>query len=383
MDRKNWRWPGKARSFRKLWQTAGILFLAGILYLTAHPEALDGLKRESEADGSIRPEEERDAFESGQGMTVHYLDVEKCNCVLVSSSDGHFMLIDAGSNDEEHTERIVKYLQEQGVKTLDYLLITHPHKDHIRAVPEIIDRFTVEEVLMGEFDAETVGTTTFARVTEALEEKTLQVIRPQPGETRTLGNVSFTILIHDDSEETAQEELNDCSIGLILTDGFQRFLFYGDGEERAESALLNSGFDLNCDVMMVAHHGSKSSTGQEILDAVRPQIAVISCGIDGDGEKQEPSKKVLKRLQESGVTVYRTDRDGTVVILSGEDGLRVMVENENYVGMKKAVGVVSVSRFFGLQAMSRTDKLRIQALLRPMDYSVYRVLCPYPEPPAR
>ncbi len=87
--------------------------------------------------------------------------------------------------------------------------------------------------------------------------------------------------------------MNDCSVGLILTDGLQRFLFYGDGEEGAEAALLECGYDLRCEVLMVAHHGSKSSTGQEILDAVRPEIAVIPCGIDGDGKVQEPSEKVL------------------------------------------------------------------------------------------
>lgn len=330
MERKNRKQnPGRNRSFRKLWQTAAILLFAGLLYVATHPEALVSWNRDEQAGIEAQVKEDVPVFENDQGLTLHYLDVEKCNCVLAESSDGHFMLIDAGSNDEEHTAEITAYLQEQGVTKLDYLLLTHPHKDHIRAVPEIVRHFAVDKVLMGEYDAELVGTKTFERLLDALEEHELPVENPQPGETRALGSASFTILIHDDSEETAREEMNDCSVGLILTDGLQRFLFYGDGEEAAEAALLECGYDLKCDVLMVAHHGSKSSTSQEILDAVRPGIAVISCGIDGDGEVQKPSEKVLKCLQSMGIEVYRTDRDGTIVIQSRENGLAVRTLGRN------------------------------------------------------
>ena len=70
---------------------------------------------------------------TSDGLTLHYLDVGKCNCVLAESPDGSFMMIDAGSNGEKDTRRILEYLKAQGVETLEYLLITHPHKDHIRA----------------------------------------------------------------------------------------------------------------------------------------------------------------------------------------------------------------------------------------------------------
>lgn len=369
---------GRARFLRKFRQTAGILVLAGILYLVSHPEVPGGMKREASLTEQAVLEEGGEASEASQGLTVHYLNVEKCNCVLVESSDGHFMLIDAGSNDEIYTAQIVKYLQEQGVKTLDYLLITHPHKDHVRAVPQLIQRFAVDEVLMGDFDVEMVGTKTFERAMDALERKGLPISRPQPGETRSLGNASFTILINDDSEETAREELNDCSMGLIVTDGFHRFLFYGDGEEKAENGLLNSGFDLKCDVMMVAHHGSKSSTSQEILDAAKPQIAVISCGIDGDGEMQEPSKKVLKRLQENNVTTYRTDQDGTVVIQSTADGLRVIRENKEREADEASAAIKETSRHCGMPAgqffcaeMNRTGLLCIRRL--PLNHGLQRL----------
>lgn len=308
-----------------------LLLAASALALLTEPEIRSGLKNEAarwsghtaqQADQERTDGAKEDAF----GLKVHYLDVEKCNCVLAESSDGHFMLIDAGSNDQAHVEKIISCLKERRVKKLDYLLITHPHRDHIYAVPEIINRFEVDEVLMGEFEVETVGTKTFQRVSDALEAKDLLLTRPAPGETYELGNASFLILANDDSEETAAEELNDCSIGLMLMDGFHRFLFYGDGEKKTEKKLLERGLDLKCDVLMAAHHGSNSSTKKEILKAAQPEIAVISCGIDGDGEVQEPSKKVLKRLQEAGTAVYRTDEFGNVTVTSSAEGLFVQTE---------------------------------------------------------
>lgn len=322
---KDGRFTQKGKEYGALLLT---LLLAAALALLANPGPgrwlASVLEPKSHPAEDISAEEAGGA-ENGEGLTIHYLDVEKCNCVLAESSDGHFMLIDAGSNGEEHTDKIIAYLEEKGVQTLDYLVITHPHRDHIAAVPAVISRFFVKEVLMGDFDTETVGTKTFERVSDAMAAGDLLITRPSPGDELKLGNASFRILINDDSLQTAMEDLNDCSMGLLLTDGFHRFLFYGDGEEKAEEALLSSGFDLRSDVLMAAHHGSNSSTKKEILSAVRPQIAVISCGIDGDGEVQKPSKKVLKRLEEAGVTVYRTDENGTIVITSKKDGLFVSV----------------------------------------------------------
>lgn len=332
---------GRRKKRNELLRLACILFLAALLSLWTNPGLIGQVKQEAgqilgkaeEYFGKKAPADTGDGQpengpneEGSRGVTVHYLDVEKCNCVLVQTLDGHCMLIDAGSNDDAHTDQIVSYLQAQGVEQLDYLLITHPHKDHIRAVPQILDEFEVNEVLMGEFALETVGTKTYQRVMEALEAKDPLITRPEAGETYLLGNASFTILINDDSAETAAEGLNDCSIGLILTDGYHRFLFYGDGEEAMEERLRESGYDLSCDVMMVAHHGSKTSTKRKTLQAVQPQIAVISCGIDGDGKKQEPSDKVLQRLQEYETEIYRTDLNGTIVIESRENGLFVNTE---------------------------------------------------------
>lgn len=262
---------------------------------------------------------------------IHVLDVGKCNCVLILSG-GEAMMVDAGCNEKEDARRIVAYLRGQGVSGLRYLVLTHPHKDHIRAVPEILEEMEVEEVLMGDIPWEVTGTKTYRRVWEALETKEVLITNPQQGETYAFGTGEFTILTADRSREATQENLNDCSIGLMWEDGQHRFLFYGDGEEEAEQGLLayekNNPGALRADWMLVAHHGGNSSTSREMLECVQPQFAVITCGEDEDGNRKEPKKKVLERLQEAGAAVFRTDRDGTVVTLSSTEGLRVQTARE-------------------------------------------------------
>lgn len=279
------------------------------------------------------PQQEGNAVMTGEDaegvLSVHYLDVGKCNCVLVRSGDGHDMMIDAGCNDDAHGEKILDYLRAEGVEKLDYLVLTHPHMDHIYAVWQILDAVEVEEVLMGDHDPDLVGTKIYQRVLASIEEKDPIVTRPSAGEVYELGSASFQILAHDDSPQTAQEELNECSIALMVTDGVHRFLFYGDGEEKTEKAMLDSGFDLRADVLMVSHHGSASSTGQKLVDAVKPGIAVIPCGLDLDGEMQEPSERVLNRLKDCGAQIYRSDQNKTVVIYSHEDGLYVECKLDN------------------------------------------------------
>ena len=270
--------------------------------------------------------EQEESTAPSENLTVHYLDVEKCNCALVCSSDGHFMLIDAGSNDDAHTEETMEYLKAQGVERLDYLVVTHPHMDHIRSVPEIVNRFEVTEVLMGDFSPDMVGTKIYCMVLDAIQEKGILRTSPAEGEVYQLGNASFSILANDDSAQTAAEDLNNTSIVLRLTDGLHDFLFCGDAEKELEAALLEKNADLSADVLLAAHHGSSSSNSPAFLEAVGPQIVVISCGADMDGEAQKPAQSVLKAFENLGTKVFRSDENGDVVIESLQEGLRIRTE---------------------------------------------------------
>jgi competence protein ComEC len=122
-----------------------------------------------------------------------------------------------------------------------------------------------------------------------------------------------------------EEDLNDTSIVLRLTYGRTAFLLTGDAEAEEEEDMLRTGQPLGCDVLKVGHHGSHTSTTPEFLRAAHPRLAVISVG--AHNRYGHPSPDVVRRLKETGIPVYRTDRNGAVTCYS--DGVTIRAEAMN------------------------------------------------------
>lgn len=166
---------------------------------------------------------------SGQGLTVHYIDVGQGDSIL-AGSDGHYMLIDAGENDQADT--VVSYLKQAGVTSLDYVIGTHPHSDHIGGLDKVIDEFSVGKVILPPVEH---TTRTFEDVLNSVSNKGLKITKPVPGSTYTLGNASFTIVA---PVKDYGNDLNNWSVGIRLTYGSNSFLMCGDAESQAESDML-------------------------------------------------------------------------------------------------------------------------------------------------
>ena len=115
------------------------------------------------------------------------------------------------------------------------------------------------------------------------------------------------------------KDVNDDSLVMRLTYGDTSFLFTGDMTAKAEKELIADGADVKCDVLKVGHHGSSGSSCYQFLYEAEPKLAVISCGRDND--YGHPHEETLSRLRDAGVTVYRTDELGSIVIFS--DGMTV------------------------------------------------------------
>jgi competence protein ComEC len=236
-------------------------------------------------------------------MFVHYIDVGESDCVLIES-DNKFMLIDAGDTDDEDT--IIDYLKAQKVKTLDYVICTHPHADHIGSMDEVIKEFNVGKIIM---PAITHTTKVFEDLLDAIEDKGLKITKPVVGREYTIGKADFTIIAPNDK----YSDLNNNSVGIKLVNGKNSFVFIGDCEKEAISDILDNDIDINADSLMLGHHGSDTSTTSELLDAVSPDSAIISVGKNSYGH---PSESVLEMLKNEGITTYRTDENGTIVATS-------------------------------------------------------------------
>lgn len=243
-------------------------------------------------------------------MRVHFLDVGQGDCTLIESG-GHFMLIDAGNNDKGTL--VWNYLQKQGVEALDYVIGTHPDADHIGGLDVILYKFDCETVILPEVSNDT---RTYDDVVQTMENKGYVATAPIVGETYALGNASFTIIAPN---ADYGKELNDWSVGILLENGENRFLFTGDAGETAEADILANGIPVLADVYKVAHHGSRTATSEAFLKAVNPSYAVISVG-EGNSYGH-PSAEVLNRLRSAGVEVFRTDEQGTVI--AETDGTRI------------------------------------------------------------
>jgi competence protein ComEC len=248
--------------------------------------------------------------ESGTDLRVHFIDVGQGDSTLVEK-DGHFMLIDAGERDQG--EAVASYLEKQGVKTLDYVIGTHPHSDHIGGLEAVIRKFDVQKVLLPEKEH---TTKVYERLLDAIADKNLKITLPKPGDNYTLGDASFQIIAPN---RDYGDDLNNWSIGLRLVYGKNSFVLCGDAEKEAEKDMVANGFPLKADVLKLSHHGSTTSSSEGFMDQVDPEYGVISCGKNND--YGHPHKEILDMLKKRNIKVLRTDQLGTIVAVS--DGSKV------------------------------------------------------------
>lgn len=247
---------------------------------------------------------------SGDGLTVHYLDVGQGDSALLQCG-GETMLIDAG--DVGAGETVTTYLDRQNVTAIDYLVCTHAHADHCGGMDDVVMNFPVKTIYSSVAGS---GNGAFTRFAEAAKTAGVDIAVPEPDSSFQLGEATVTVL----APRSAYDDVNDMSLVLRVDYGETSFLFTGDAEYDSETDMLDAGCDVRCDVLKVGHHGSSSSTGYRLLYEAQPQYAVISCG--AGNSYGHPHEETMSRLRDADVTVYRTDEDGTVVCFSDGTALQ-------------------------------------------------------------
>ncbi|AKN33515.1 hydrolase [Clostridium carboxidivorans P7] len=244
-------------------------------------------------------------------IKVNYIDVGQGDSELIQVN-GKNLLIDAGPN--ESIDKLMSYLSKQNIKKIDYVIATHPDEDHIGGMSSVIKKYDI-----GEFYApkKLTNTRTFENMVTALKSKNLKINAGKAGMDLDLGkNVTCQMLAPNNDK---YKDTNNYSIVLKITYGESKFLFTGDAEKISETEMLSKNFDLSADVLKVGHHGSTSSSSKEFLDKVNPKIAVISCG--KNNKYGHPHSQTLTQLKNRKAQIYRTDVDGSIVLLS--DGKKI------------------------------------------------------------
>ncbi|MDF2540510.1 MAG: hypothetical protein K0S47_228 [Herbinix sp.] len=250
-------------------------------------------------------------------VIVTFLDVGQGDSILIESN-GHSMLIDAGEVDMGAT--VVRYLKKLKIKKLDYLIGTHPHSDHIGGLDDVIQSFSIGKVILPDVDH---STDTYDEVLDAIADKNLKITKPIIGNKYTLGSAEFTIIAPNGTDYS---DLNDYSVGILLKNGKNSFLFAGDAEEKSEAEMLKNGIKLTADVLKLGHHGSSYSSSNDFLDAVDPTYAVISAG--KENQYGHPHTETLEKMVKRKIKIYRTDKQGTIIFTS--DGKKITTNQKSY-----------------------------------------------------
>lgn len=317
------------RNFVALFTTLTLFLLAGCAQESAEPTNKKIESTEIEEANTISKSEEPKKAESPANkdedqasasnevsgslseLNVHFIDVGQADSTLLQYShdgDDFTILIDAGNWNRND---VVNYLNAQNVSQIDIVIGTHPDADHIGQLDKVLNTFDVGEVWLS---GNTSNSQTFQRLLAAIDSSGADYYEPRMGDEFEVGPLAIEILY----PQTISENDNGESISLKLTYGDTRFLFTGDASKTDELNMLQSGIDIQADILQLGHHGSSTSTHTRFLSEVNPSTAIYSAG--SENSYGHPHEEVVDLVQAAGVQLYGTDVHGTVIVsTNGKD----------------------------------------------------------------
>jgi competence protein ComEC len=253
-------------------------------------------------------------FYPADNLKVNFINVGEGDCILIEAPNKINILIDGGGTPQSDfdvgSKIVIPYLRRKGINKIDLLILTHPHLDHLEGLLPILRRLKVDAVLDSGFICDV---SEYREFISTIKEKNIPYYQTKSGDNYIFSkNMEMLILNPPHTSNLDNDsDFNNHSIVVKLYYKNSNFLFTGDIEREAEKRLLVLQNRLNSDVLKLGHHGSSTSTTLEFLDKVDPVIAVITVGKNNFGH---PSQKVIERLEDKNIKIYRTDENGTVII---------------------------------------------------------------------
>lgn len=237
-------------------------------------------------------------------LTVIMIDVGQADSFLLIQ-DGKTALIDCGTRYDG--DEILAFLSSLNITRLDYVFGTHPHDDHMGGMLEVIQGIEVGKLVVPEVEKGKVTSNWYKTLEKAYAN--FNVVRPKVGDVYELGDATMKVLGPID---TTPSNVNNYSTILMVSFGEMDILFTGDAETSLEKDLLDSGVNLDAEILKIGHHGSDTSSSDAFLDAVSPEYGLLSTAI---GNKHDhPIGEIMDKYEDRGIEIYRTDQSGTVTL---------------------------------------------------------------------
>jgi len=262
------------------------------------------------------------SLSGNKNLKVIFFDVGQGDAIFIEAPNGQQILVDGGP-DSTILEKLGKEIPFWD-RTIDLIILTHPEKDHMQGLLDVLKRYEVENILWTGVARDTPEFQEWMRLIN--EEKTqegAEITIARAGQKICIGNCSrndfervrFDVLFPFDSLESQESKnSNDSSIIVRLNYRDKSFLFLGDASVATEKKLIEKGISVDSDILKVGHHGSKTSSDDKFIAEVSPEAAVISVG--KDNKYGHPHKEVLDTLGKYGIKIFRTDNDGDIKIIS-------------------------------------------------------------------
>lgn len=240
-------------------------------------------------------------------LKIYFVDVGQGDCSLIVTPNNKTILIDGG---EEKNDLLTSYLLDRRIKKLDYIIISHFDSDHVGGVLKALEKLKIKNVIISKQKEDSENFKIFKNI---VNRKKIKVIVVNKGDKLKIENDLYFDFLWPNKEEFIQENaLNNNSIVCKLNYKNFSMLFTGDIEEIAEKEILKENNNLKSTILKIPHHGSKTSSSQEFIEAIKPKIILI--GVGENNKFGHPNDEILERLEKIDSKIYRTDKMGEITI---------------------------------------------------------------------